>query len=1147
MKKRIFSILLTLCVLLALMPTTALAVSDVTVNSARANFGLTDKDDVDYVYLNKRGAYKSGTYPHFINAGSGIYHIHGQLDMNGGLPDFKWNFPNNIEVKAGGTVKLLFDGALDGENGLVWDYSAISEGNTAVTGVTNQYSMIKVKDGSASKPTNVEIHFSGKCVISAPRLNAVINAYGENSNITVVLHDDCDVTLRGGFTAAAIGGSSFEGGRNITIKTDGKYNTSGNRISYKGNGRLTCHGGKQAAAIGSSNWKDANNITVESGTVYAYGGDGGAGIGAGWTKENPDQSYISTASNIKITGGTVYAYGGDSAAAIGGGYGGKAKGIILSGGRVEATAGKAAAAIGGGAYGGAENITVSGGSLKAILTGNTNAYPIGRGYRQSGQTPANNSTLRLDDNTTVDFTATLKNGQEVKSTYYSNDRLDLVKLFGLIIDEKNHALSSAEIEFKKCENHSLTWHPTLHYQYCEKCQSVKSYDDIAPALSGIENTVLFGSWVTFHAADSSATAAKSITHRYFVGEEERSVVFSDVPGVTAGIKGVTVETLGYDAASGSHSTLLNTQTLTADSGTNTYRFKGANTQKEYAAFQKAQTNAEKLAALKMQRITVTDRAGNQTVTGVYALLTHRVECYVDGVKQMIDRDNQKNYLDVISGANLKLTFLKDQHAALDYQYFYEVTVNGRRIPTTEDNVYAFSSIQEDLTVHITTKFDETAPKLTLFVNNDAYYSTQTGNDRAACKMLSTGARVTLSAEDLEIEGYPVSGVKASSLAYLIAERPMTENELKNANGWIQYSGAFTLPDSKTSIVYAKVQDIAGNTVYAASAPYLPDETAPTIADLQPNFIYCGAVRFSATDGNGIASVRVNNMALSPDDDGKYTLAAGLGAVTVTVTDKAGHTATVTVVVNGDHTNELQSENGMYWKKCKFCNHVTEKKEIPTIQIDGAETVCRTQDYAFRFTLPEGATDATYGYEFGGLGDGPITPTPEGNGYSGTVKAEWYSDDENSFKLIVRALTEDGFEFSAEKTIAIQNEHTGGIATCNEKAICTVCGEGYGELNAENHADLKHFEAKAATENEEGNSEYWYCSGCDKYFADDKATVEISKADTVIPKLVAEVPQATSPKTGDTGHPLLWIALLFVSGGAAFWAVDMRKKSKHGLF
>ena len=63
-------------------------------------------------------------------------------------------------------------------------------------------------------------------------------------------------------------------------------------------------------------------------------------------------------------------------------------------------------------------------------------------------------------------------------------------------------------------------------------------------------------------------------------------------------------------------------------------------------------------------------------------------------------------------------------------------------------------------------------------------------------------------------------------------------------------------------------------------------------------------------------------------------------------------------------------------------------------------------------MPEGATDAVYGYEFIGLGDGPLTPTVEDNLYSGILKATIYPAEETSFKLIVSAKTADGFVFGS---------------------------------------------------------------------------------------------------------------------------------------
>lgn len=85
-----------------------------------------------------------------------------------------------------------------------------------------------------------------------------------------------------------------------------------------------------------------------------------------------------------------------------------------------------------------------------------------------------------------------------------------------------------------------------------------------------------------------------------------------------------------------------------------------------------------------------------------------------------------------------------------------------------------------------------------------------------------------------------------------------------------------------------------------------------------------------------------------------------------------------------------------------------------------------------------------------------------------------------------------------------SDHSGGTATCIAKAVCEICKESYGSLDPNNHADLKHIDAKAATAAEEGNIAYWYCEGCKKYLSDAAAKTEIAKAATVTAKLPPKI-------------------------------------------
>ncbi len=92
-------------------------------------------------------------------------------------------------------------------------------------------------------------------------------------------------------------------------------------------------------------------------------------------------------------------------------------------------------------------------------------------------------------------------------------------------------------------------------------------------------------------------------------------------------------------------------------------------------------------------------------------------------------------------------------------------------------------------------------------------------------------------------------------------------------------------------------------------------------------------------------------------------------------------------------------------------------------------------------------------------------------------------------------TADGFEFSAEKKVTIQNEHTGGKPPARIRQSARSAAKATESLTPNNHANLKHIDAKAATKTSEGNIEYWYCDGCNKYYKDAKATQEITKAQT----------------------------------------------------
>ena len=153
-------------------------------------------------------------------------------------------------------------------------------------------------------------------------------------------------------------------------------------LTIDGTGSLEAYGGQGGAGIGGARNKNASNIVIEGGTIKANGGTWGAGIGGGQS---------AAGQNITIRDGNVTAIPGGEAAGIGGGYQGDGKNITIEGGTVHAESGGGngpVAAIGGGrVYGKGENIKITGGNVTLQIVDDNGIY-IGNGQEEAEIDPS---------------------------------------------------------------------------------------------------------------------------------------------------------------------------------------------------------------------------------------------------------------------------------------------------------------------------------------------------------------------------------------------------------------------------------------------------------------------------------------------------------------------------------------------------------------------------------------------------------------------------------------------------------------------------------------------------------------------------------------------------------------------------------------
>ena len=264
---------------------------------------------------------------------------------------------------------------------------------------------------------------------------------------------------------------------------------------------------------------------------------------------------------------------------------------------------------------------------------------------------------------------------------------------------------------------------------------------------------------------------------------------------------------------------------------------------------------------------------------------------------------------------------------------------------------------------------------------------------------------------------------------------------------------------------------------------------------------------------------------------------------VRLTDKAGNMDYICsdgIVLDGTSPVITGIENGKTY--CEAQTVTVDEKHIGTVTVNGTE-VTLDENGSFVLSPADGGQKIVVTDKAGNTAEMTVTVN------NGHTFGDWTSNGDGTHTRQCTAdsctegvetdnCTDEDKNHKCDICGKIISNHIGGKETCRDKAVCEVCGKSYGELDPNNHTDLKHFPAKASTEDSEGNIEYWYCSGCNKYYRGKDGTKEIAKADTVTAKL------PKSPKTGDNSNLMLWIALLFISGGVVTGTTVISKKKKH---
>ena len=419
-----------------------------------------------------------------------------------------------------------------------------------------------------------------------------------------------------------------------------------------------------------------------------------------------------------------------------------------------------------------------------------------------------------------------------------------------------------------------------------------------------------------------------------------------------------------------------------------------------------------------------------------------------------------------------------------------------------------------------------------------------------------------------------------TVEYLLSDKELTKAELDGMTFTV-YTAPFGIDPDNEYIIYVRLTDNAGNTDYICSDGIVLDGTSPVITGIEDGKTYCAAQTVTITE-KYVDTVTVNGTTVTLDTTGSFTLAPADGEQKIVVTDKAGNTAEMTVTVNDGHTFGEWTSNGdgTHTRQCTadgctegietgncvdedknhicdICGNIISNHEdanqdhvcdlcgkvISNHEDANKDHVC---DYCEKVISNHEDADKDHICDL--CGKTISNHDDADNNHICDYCGKTISNHEDADKdhicdhcgKVISNHEDANKDHVCDYCGKVITNHIGGKETCRDKAVCEVCGKSYGKLDPKNHTDLKHFPAKVATEDADGNIEYWYCSGCNKYYSDKDGTKEIAEADTVTAKL------PKSPPTGDNSNLMLWIALLFISGGVLTCVTVFDKRKRHSV-
>lgn len=456
--------------------------------------------------------------------------------------------------------------------------------------------------------------------------------------------------------------------------------------------------------------------------------------------------------------------------------------------------------------------------------------------------------------------------------------------------------------------------------------------------------------------------------------------------------------------------------------------------------------------------------------------------------------------------------------------------------------------------------------------------------------------VTITADDAG------SGVK--NIQYYLSDRELERDELRSITDWIDYNGTFKIDLNNRYVVYAKVTDNTANTLYINSDGIVLDNIAPTLEGIENGKTYYGDLTVIKSDEQfyDIKTVTLDGEEIGFAEGTYGLIPADNAEHIVVVEDHAGNKTTYTVTVMKNYTvtykadgEPISTETVGHGKDANLPAVPAKNGYVGKWDSDGKNitgdttiTVVYTEIPVVKpnEVKPEDKTDLedTKKQLEDMLKDDPYTDEDKKN------IQDAIDDIDDALEVIgnVEAVEESIVKLPAVNTVKPDDEEAIKAITDAQAAYNALSDYEKSLVDEATKTNLdKLVAALVAYDIVEGDGSSWtedsdhnitlVVNGLFSKFVGikvdgkdvDKANYEVKAGSTIITLKASYLDtlavgehtitvvytdgstggtfnvhaKANSPATGDNSHMFLWIALLFVSGGAVITLTVVDRKRR----